>query len=121
MSRKHLKTAHYGKPPSKAQELPLPGVAGAEILTKMVQGNYNEALDQFYETYIGPIGEIPEVNIVEDDGEHILFVSRRGPFRLNGLGRKLLLDTLSAFKAQFEDQLQRKQAQPSDPENGPET
>jgi hypothetical protein len=100
MSRKHLKHARPVKP--KAQELPLPGKTGAEILNKMLQGNIEDALNQFYETYIGTIGEIPQIQVIEDDGEQIVFVSKRGPFKLQGMGRKLLLDTLAAFKAQLE-------------------
>jgi hypothetical protein len=105
MSRKHRKNARAVTP--KSQELPLPGKTGAEILRKMLDGNISEALDQFYETYIGTIGDIPEIQVIEDDGNQILFVSKRGPFKLQGMGRKLLLDTLAAFKAQLAREMQQ--------------
>ena len=87
-------------------EPPLPGLAGLEVLDRLEKHQVNEALDLFYDAFIGDLGTPPEVEILEDDGDSIIFVSDRGPFRFTGLGRKLLLMVLKAASGESEEEQQ---------------
>jgi hypothetical protein len=87
-------------------EPPLPGLAGLEVLDRLQKQQVNEALDIFYDAYIGDPGIPPEIEILEDDGHSIIFVSDRGPFRFTGMGRRLLLMVLKAASGQPDEEQQ---------------
>jgi hypothetical protein len=86
--------------PDSHLELPLPGRVGIEVLDKLVKKQVEEALNLFYDAYIGDLGTPPDVEILKDDGHNIIFVSDRGPFRFSGAGRELLLMVLRAASGQ---------------------
>jgi hypothetical protein len=94
-----IKSDPHGEPP-------LPGLAGLEVLDRLEKQQYNEALDLFYEAFIADPGMPPEVEILEDDGDSIIFISDRGPFRFTGVGRMLLLMVLKAAAGESSEEQQ---------------
>ncbi|GEM_PF-5770959 len=99
MKRKHKQKTSAMKPDARL-DLPLPGLVGIEVLDKLMNKQVEEALDLFYDAYIGDLGTPPDVEILKDDGYNIIFVSDRGPFRFSGAGRELLLMVLRAASGQ---------------------
>src|SRR2546423_13354031 len=97
MSRKHLKANARHVAPTSRNNDPLPGEAGEEIVEKLRQRDMSGALDIFWDAYIGDLGEVPPIQIIEDDGHNIIFVADRGMFKLGELGRVLLLQILDVM------------------------
>ncbi len=99
MSRKRQKTGRYVSPPTP-KALPFPGPEGEEIVTKLLEGDTNAALNLFWDAYIGDPGDIPPISIIEDDGENIIFAADRGMFKLWGPARDLLLTIITTLSSE---------------------
>jgi hypothetical protein len=90
LKRKHKHESERHERPEKP--LPLPGEAGLEIISLLMENRTDEAYDLLYETYIGTPGQWAEIIILEDDGETLFYTADRGPFKVYGLGRELILE-----------------------------
>lgn len=83
----------------RSDQLPLPGEAGEEVLALLLEGKQDEALELFVEAFISSPGIPVDIQVLEDDGESLLFMANRGPFKVYGLGRDLVLTVKQAFES----------------------
>ena len=82
----------------------LPGTAGLAVMQKLKSGEYDEALNIFYDAYVGDLGTPPHVQILEDDGNVLIIRSQRGPFRFTGEGRTFFLMVVQGIEAKLKEQ-----------------
>ncbi len=105
--------------PKRDRPYPLPGEAGVEIIQLILQDKQDEALDLLYETYIGTPGELVDIQILEDDGETLFFVADRGPFKVYGIGRILIMNMKAGVERVLREQEEEITADSSEASNKP--
>jgi len=98
---------------------PLPGEAGLEIIRLIMDNKTNEAYDLLYETYIGTPGDWATIEILEDDGETLFFVADRGPFKVYGMGRDVILDMKDATEKAMRGALDADEPEPEQGQDAP--
>src|SRR5215208_2441537 len=75
---------------TSAPKIPLPGPAGLEVIGLIQQGKIQEAMMMFYEEFIGDPRFGANIQILEDDGDSVVFMAERGVFKVSGIGREML-------------------------------
>jgi hypothetical protein len=84
------KKKNSGLRKTSAPKIPLPGPAGLEVLGLIQQGKIQEAMMMFYEEFIGDPRFGANIQILEDDGDAVVFMADRGVYKVSGIGREML-------------------------------
>ena len=87
-STRKKKTSSMRKTPDL--KIPLPGQAGLAVLGLIEQGKIQDAMMTFYEEFIGDPRFGANIQILEDDGDSVVFMADRGVFKVSGIGREML-------------------------------